>query len=144
MKRYRYGVLTLLAAGLIACGGPAAAVAYDQVCDPANDHKSLSTEGYFAVAGSVFCSNIGSSSVKCGLEFVKNAGDSDGFTADVIRGDGDNEVEEIPDDFTAESITIHADDGSIVRVGDKVRISGEMLISENVCLMSVDYIMPIK
>jgi len=145
MSKRWYSLLLVFAVVLIACGGPARAVAYSQVCDPANSGQSVSTEGYFAVGGSVFCSNIGSSKVKCGLDFVESAGDTDAFTADVVRGDGDNQIEEIPDDFTEETIAIHADDGSVVRIGDKVRVSGEMLIGESdVCIMAVDFIQPIK
>jgi hypothetical protein len=144
MSKRWYSLLLVFAIVLIACGGPARAVAYDQVCDKANEQQRISTEGYFSTGSSVFCSNIGSSTVQCGLEFVENADDSEGFSADVDQGDGDNEIEEIPDDFTAETITIHADDGSVVRIGDRVRISGKMLIGEGVCLMNVDLIEPIK
>ena len=144
MNKGWYSLLLALAIGLIACGGPGKAVAFAQVCDKANEQQRIATEGYFSTGGSIFCSNIGSSTVQCGLEFVENAGDSEGFSADVDQGDGDNEVEEIPDDFTDDTITIHADDGSVVRIGEKVRISGKMLISENVCLMNVDLIEPIK
>jgi hypothetical protein len=144
MNKRWYSLVLVLAVGLIACGGPAKAVAFAQVCDKANEQQRISTEGYFSTGSSVFCSNIGSSTVQCGLTFVENAGDTAGFSADVDQGDGDNEIEDIPDDFTDETITIHADDGSVVRIGDKVRASGKMVIGEGVCLMNVDLIEPIK
>ncbi len=131
--------LVALAALVAACGAPPTPVAYADVCNQP-DGSVVQTEGYFAVDGSIFCSNTGSSELECGFEFVDTPDSSDGFTADVGEGSGRNKVEPIPDDFTPESILIHADDGSDVRLGDKVTISGKLLIAENVCLMNVSTI----
>ncbi|HYF62454.1 MAG TPA: hypothetical protein VD886_06545, partial [Herpetosiphonaceae bacterium] len=79
MNKGWYSLLLVFAVALIACGGPAKAVAFAQVCDKANESQRISTEGFFASGGSIFCSNIGSSTVQCGLEFHENAGDSEGF-----------------------------------------------------------------
>lgn len=131
--------LVALSALVAACGAPPAPVAYAEVCAQA-DGAVVQTEGYFAVGGSVFCSNTGSSELECGFEFVDDPAATDGFTADVGEGNGRNKVEPIPDDFTPESILFHASDGSDVRIGDKVTISGKLLIGENVCLMNVETI----
>lgn len=131
--------LAVVAAAISACGAPPTVVPYAEVCNQPDD-AVVQTEGYFAVDGSIFCSNTGSSELECGFEFVDDPDSTDGFTADVGEGSGRNKVDPIPDDFTPEAILIHADDGSDVRLGDKVTITGKMLIGENVCLINVDTI----
>ena len=124
---------------LASCGGSPEPVAYDQVCNQ-TDGKLVQASGYFAVDSSVFCSNIGSSDVRCGLKFAAEPGQKTGFTADVAQGTGNNQVEPIPDDFTPETIVFHAADGSVIHVGDKVSISGKLSVAPNVCFIRVDTI----
>ena len=127
------------AALLGACGGSPESVAYDQICNQA-DGKLVQTEGYFAADSSVFCSNIGSNDVRCGLGFVAAPGQKAGFTADVAEGTGRNQVEPIGDDFAPEAIVFHAADGGEVHVGDKVIITGKLSVAPNVCFIKVDTI----
>ncbi|MFO7167708.1 MAG: hypothetical protein DIU80_006725 [Chloroflexota bacterium] len=135
--------LSACAVWLASCGATPEVVAYDEVCEQP-DGTLVQTEGYFAVGSSIFCSNIGSSHVQCGFEFVDSPDEEDGFTADVAQGTGPNQVEPIPDDFTPEAILIHASDGSDVRIGDRVTISGKLLVAENVCLVDVDTITKVQ
>ena len=127
------------AALLASCRNSPEPVAYDQVCNQA-DGKVVQTEGYFAADSSVFCSNIGSNDVRCGLGFVAAPGQKAGFTADVAEGTGRNQVEPIPDDFAPEAIVFHAADGGEVHVGDKVIITGKLSVAPNVCFIRVDTI----
>ena len=124
---------------LASCGDSPEPIAYDQVCKQA-DGKVVQTEGYFAADRSVFCSNIGSNDVRCGLGFVAAPGQKAGFTADVAEGTGRNQVEPIPRDFAPEAIVFHAADGGEVHVGDKVIITGKLSVAPNVCLIRVDTI----
>ena len=127
------------AALLGACGGSPEPVAYDQICNQA-DGKLVQTEGYFAADRSVFCSNIGSNDVRCGLGFAAVPGQKAGFTADVAQGTGHNQVEPISDDFAPEAIVFHAADGGEVHVTDKVIITGKLSVAPNVCFIKVDTI----
>ena len=127
------------AALLASCGNSPEPVAYDQVCNQP-DGKVVQTEGYFAADSSVFCSNIGSNDVRCGLGFVAAPGQKAGFTADVAEGTGRNQVEPIPHDFAPEAIVFHAADGGEVHVGDKVIITGKLSVAPNVCFIKVDTI----
>ena len=127
------------AALLAACGGSPEPVAYDQICNQA-DGKLVQTEGYFAADSSVFCSNIGSNDVRCGLGFSAVPGQKAGFTADVAEGTGLNQVGPIGDDFAPEAIVFHAADGGEVHVGDKVIITGKLSVAPNVCFIKVDTI----
>jgi hypothetical protein len=130
---------------LAACGATPTPVAHADVCLPERDGATVQTEGYFAVGRSVFCSNTGSSDLECGFEFVASPDETAGFTADVAQGDGNNQVQEIPDDYTAETIQFTADDGSTVRIGDHVQISGRLLVGQSdVCIVNVDKIVPLR
>src|SRR5215212_11885164 len=113
---------------LASCGSTPEPVAYDQICNQA-DGKLVQTVGYFAADSSVFCSNIGSNDVRCGLGFVAAPGQKAGFTADVAQGTGPNQVEPIPDDFTPEAIVFHAADGGAIHVGDKVSVTGKLSVA---------------
>ena len=127
------------AALFASCGASPELVAYDQVCNQA-DGKVVQTEGSFAADSSVFCSNIGSNDVRCGLGFVAASGQKAGFTADVAQGTGRNQVKPIPDDFAPEAIVFHAADGGEIHVGDKVSVTGKLSVAPNVCFIKVDTI----
>lgn len=132
-----------LAALAAACGAPPTPVAYDEVCDASRDGSTVQVQGYFAVDGSIFCSNTGSSDLECGFEFVASPDETEGFTADVAEGSGRNQVAEIPEDFTPEDIQFLADDGTALGLGEEVRISGRLLVGEGqseVCIVNVDKI----
>jgi hypothetical protein len=124
---------------LTSCGASPESVVYSQICDQA-DGTVVQTEGYFAIDSSVFCSNIGSNDVRCGLGFVAAPGQKAGFTADVAQGTGRNQVEPIPDDFAPAAIVFHSADGGEVHVTDKVVITGKLSVAPNVCFIRVDTI----
>ncbi len=124
---------------LTSCGESPESVAFSEICDQA-DGKLVQTEGYFVADSSVFCSNIGSSDVRCGLGFTTAPGEKSGFTADVAQGTGRNQVEPIPDDFTPEAIVFHAADGGNLHVADKVVITGKLSVAPSVCFIRVDTI----
>ena len=134
-----FAALAACAVLLTSCGSAPEPVAYDQICSQA-DGKQVQTVGYFAADRSVFCSNIGSNDVRCGLGFVAAPGQKAGFTADVAQGTGPNQVEPIPDDFTPEALVFHAADGGAIHVGDKVSVTGKLSVAPNVCLIRVDTI----
>ena len=134
-----FAAFAACAALLASCGSSPEPVAYAQVCNQA-DGKVVQTEGYFAADSSVFCSNIGSNDVRCGLGFVAAPGQKAGFTADVAEGTGRSQVEPIADDFAPEAIVFHAADGGEVHIGDKVIITGKLSVAPNVCFVKVDTI----
>ncbi len=134
-----FAALAACAVLLASCGSSPEPVAYDQICNQV-DGKLVQTVGYFAADSSVFCSNIGSNDVRCGLGFVPAPGQKAGFTADVAQGTGRNQVEPIPDDFAPEAIVFHAADGGEIHVGDKVSVTGKLSVAPNVCFIKVDTI----
>ena len=134
-----FAALAACAVLLTSCGGAPEPVAYNQICSQA-DGKLVQTVGYFAADSSVFCSNIGSNDVRCGLGFVPAPEQKAGFNADVAEGTGRNQVEPIGDDFAPEAIVLHTADGGEVHVGDKVIITGKLSVAPNVCFIRVDTI----
>jgi hypothetical protein len=134
-----FAALAACAVLLASCGGSPEPVSYDKICSQ-EDGKLVQTVGYFTADSSVFCSNISSTDVRCGLGFVGAPGQKADFTADVAQDTGPNQVEPIPDDFAPEAIVFHAADGGEVHVGEKVSITGKLSVAPNVCFITVDTI----
>ena len=132
-----FAALAACAALLTSCGSAPEPVAYDQICSQA-DGKQVQTVGYFAADSSVFCSNIGSNDVRCGLGFVGAPGQKAGLTADMAQGTEPNQVEPIPDDVAPEAIVFHAADGGEIHIGEKVSVTGKLSVAPNVCFIQVD------
>ena len=72
------------------------------------------------------------------MEFHEEPGSEAKFTADMLEGTGKNQMPELPDSYSDSDVQIKTDDGSMIGVGQRARISGKMLIAEGVCLMTVD------
>lgn len=140
VKRSYVGLIfALFVLILMGCAQEAAEVSFADACDPAYSDQRISTVGYFEAGVTVFCSDNGGD-YRCGLDFVDAPGSANNFTADVLEGDGRNQMAPVPDSYTDADIQLKTDDGSAIGVGQQARITGEMLIGEGVCLMSVDKI----
>ena len=134
---YTVLILALISLMLAACAKEATPVAFADVCKLENDHKQLSTVGYFDPGITVYCSDSGGD-YRCGLDFLESVGSENKFTADLLEGNGKNQLAELPDDYSNEDVKIKTNDGTVIGMEQKARISGEMLITEGVCLMEVD------
>ena len=140
MQKQLAAVILLSVGALVLAGcaeEPAVEVAYGDACNPEYDDKRISTVGYFDPGVSVYCSNSGGD-YRCGMEFLETPDSEDSFTADMLEGSGNNQMSKLPESYSDADIKIQTNDGGVVRVGQKARIAGEMLIGEGVCLMSVD------
>jgi outer membrane lipoprotein SlyB len=140
MNKHTFAVLLSILAAfvLIGCsGGTATEVSFSDVCQLENDHKNLSTEGYFATRVTMYCSDSGGD-YRCPLDFLESPDSENRFTADMLEGNGKNQLAQVPDSYTDADVMIKTDDGSVIGVGQRARISGKMLIGEGVCLMTVD------
>ncbi|KPL91333.1 hypothetical protein [Herpetosiphon geysericola] len=129
-----YGLLFALLAGC----GEIAAVSFADACQASNNGQRIRTEGYLVVGLSIFCSNISSSTVQCGLDFVAEPSQNEGFTADINEGTGKNQIV-VPEDYTKETIVVHDAAGAVVKLGEKVQLEGTMLVGE-ACLIKVETI----
>jgi hypothetical protein len=127
-----------------ACNKPGVPTEYGKVCDAANEKKYLEVSGFLSDGGSLFCSNTGGTSMRCGFKLLQNAGDTKGFTADVEQGTGANNVEKISGSYKREDIKIHDNSGNLINLADQVKITGQMSIQKDpansgndVCFMTV-------
>jgi hypothetical protein len=135
-------LLSLWALVLIGCAEePATKVAYGEACNPENDGQRISTVGYFDPGVSVYCSDSGGD-YRCGMDFLETPDSEDSFTADLLEGSGSNQMSKLPDSYSDADIKIQTNDGGVIGIGQKARITGKMLIGEGVCLMTVAKVEP--
>lgn len=108
---------------------PGTPVTFDNVCsaefDPTmekglNVTKRVTIEGYVGAPGSLkVCSDT------CDFNLFAEPGNKGKrVTADVPVGDGRNQFERLPKDFSDKDLKLHTQDGKVVGVGSKVRITG--------------------
>ena len=135
--------LTLLIVGMLAltaCQSTAAAtVPFDQVCQAENDQQLISTDGYFSLGTTVYCSND-SGDQRCGLVFNSYPDGSQEFSAELKEGNRKNMMRHLESGYLEGDLQIKTDTRELVGVGQHVTITGEMQVSGDVCLMNVDRI----
>ncbi|MDI3283837.1 hypothetical protein [Polyangium sp. 15x6] len=129
--------IVLVAAALLATLGlgceepkPGTPVTFENVCaaefDPTmekglNVTKKVAIEGYVGAPRSMLkvCSDT------CDFDLFSEPGNKGKrVNADVPVGDGKNQIERLPKNFTDKDLKLHTKDGKVVGVGSKVRITG--------------------
>ena len=136
-------ILILVTAAFISgCSKTAVPVEIGQVCTPDNEKKYIVTEGYLSDRGSIFCSNIGGGSVKCGLDVIAATNGTKIFGADVVQGSGADEIEKLESGYKSGDVKVHDNAGNIIKFSDKLKLTGQMSITPDlsVCFMTVDKI----
>ncbi len=137
-RMWQLGWLLILA--LLASCGEATTIGFAELCQQSNNDNHVKTEGYLAVASSIFCSNIGASQVQCGLELVDDASNTSGIAAEINEGTGKNQIV-VPENYTKETIVVHDDTGALVKLGEKVQLEGKIVVNQiNGCLIKVETI----
>jgi hypothetical protein len=137
--------LACLALLLITACGEATPVAHQDACDVALDDTDIIVEGYFTTPSMMSCDNY-SGNDRCGLVLNSAPNADDGFSADVKVGSGKNHMASIESGFTDDDIVIKTADGETVGIGDHVRVTGEINVSDDpayeskVCYMYVSKI----
>lgn len=114
-------------------------VEFSKACSIENEKKYIEVSGFLNPGGSVFCSNIGGGNVKCGVKFTENPGDEKGFNADIEQGTWANNIEKLERGYKREDIKIHDNNGNIINLADKVKLTGEMNVTPGgeVCYLKV-------
>lgn len=126
MKNYLFLIIAFLVFISLGCrGGSGTPIEYSKACATENDKKYIEVSGFFDDGKSVFCSNTGGGPVRCGIN-LKETKESEkvSISADIERGNGANEIEELKSGYRKEDVKIRANDGSIVNPADKVKITG--------------------
>ena len=136
--------LTILALAFLAGCKSREAVSVDlsKICAVDNEKKYVTTSGFIDDRGSVFCSNIGGGRMDCGFDVIAAPGGTRVFGADIEEGSGGNKVEKLESGYKSGDIKIHDNGGNIIKLSDKVTLTGEMSIAPDgsVCFMEVDKI----
>jgi hypothetical protein len=127
---------------LSGCKKEAIPVEASKICSPDNEKKYVVTSGYLDDRGSIFCSNIGGGRMDCGLDVIGAPGGVKIFGADIEEGSGANKIEKLPSGYKREDIKIHDNGGNVMKLSDKVTLTGQMSITPDgsVCFMEVDKI----
>jgi hypothetical protein len=78
----------------------------------------------------------------CGLDVIANPGGNRVFGADIEQGSSANEIEKLPSGYKKEDVKIHDNQGNVIKLSDKVNLTGQMSIAPDgsVCFMEVDKI----
>ena len=77
----------------------------------------------------------------CSLDLVASAGGARVLGAEIEQGSGSSEIEKFEGSYKKDDLKIHDANGGFVKIGDKVRITGEMsVVPGSTCFMEVDKI----
>jgi hypothetical protein len=127
---------------LSGCSKTAVPVELSKICAADNEKKYVTTSGYLDDKGSIFCSNIGGGRLDCGLDVIASPGGNRVFGADIEQGSSANEIEKLPSGYKKEDVKIHDNQGNVIKLSDKVNLTGQMSIAPDgsVCFMEVDKI----
>jgi hypothetical protein len=128
--------LSLLSAACNTVGEP---VEFSKACSPEYEKKTVEVSGFLSDKGGIFCSNIGGGPVKCGFKFTETPVSEKSISADIVEGAWANNVEKLERGYKKEDIKIHDNDGNIVNITEKVKITGTLNTTgdPNVCFISV-------
>jgi hypothetical protein len=122
--------LFLLGLGLVSLCGcsspppPATPMTFANFNTKENDHKQISIEGYARIPAACMVSDTM-------LVDLVESPDSKAkplpFSCRV--GSSANHVEKPPKNYTAKDLKLHANDGSLVEPGQKIRVAGQLIFS---------------
>jgi len=119
----------LIATGTLAgCNSKGEPVEFSKACDQANEKKVVELTGFLRDKGGVFCSNIGGGRLECGFTLTDKLGDDQGIKVEIEQGTGANTVEKLPSGFKKEDIKIKDNDGNVINLSEKLRVTGKISV----------------
>lgn len=124
MNTMRCAVLLMIALLMTGCSsGPPASTpqTFENAGTQANHDKQISLEGYPRLPSTVYVKDHVSVELH---EKADGKGKYLRFTVPV--GSGKNQCEKPPKDFKQEDLKLHAADGTVVGINDKIRVSGKL------------------
>ena len=128
---------------LAACASKQAEqIAFPTVCKAEDDHKYYAISGYLTDGGSVFCSNIGGGRLECSFSLAEKPDGGATIGAEIAQGSGANSVEEFGSSYKKEDLKIHDSSGGLIKIGDKVKLTGDYnaVPDGSHCFLEVDKI----
>ena len=110
--------------------GDGVPVEYSNACNPDNNKKYISVSGFLDEKGGIFCSNT-SGPLECGFKLYNNPGDEKYISSDITVGSFSNNVEKPASGYKREDIKIWDNKGELVKLGEKVKLTGEITAVED-------------
>ncbi len=84
--------------------------------------KRVTLEGYLGAPRMLVCSST------CNLYLYPTPDrKGDGIAISLTLGDDPNQLEELPDEYTEQDFKLHTNDGKVVGIGAKIRVTGGRL-----------------
>lgn len=127
LSKSRHLILVALAALVVGCSSPpppATPMTFDTFNVQANNDKQISLEGYMRLPVAAMVSDT------MLVDLYDNPdGKGKAVPVSIYVGSGKNQVEKPPKDYTDKDFKLHANDGSLVTMKDKVRVSGKLVYS---------------
>lgn len=137
MKHLAILTIALMA---VSCTKQSTPVDLANACAADNEKKYISTTGFLNDGGSIFCSNTGGR-MDCSLDLVASPGGARVLGAEIEQGTGSSEIEKFESGYKKDGLKIHDASGGLVKLGDKVRVTGEMsVVPGSTCFMEIDKI----
>ena len=113
---------------------PGVPVEFSKACNAENNNKTVEISGYVGRGNGVSCGEMGGYS-QCLYRLNEKPTDRDGIKVGIVQGASANQAEDLP--IADKDIKIHAADGSVINIANKVKLTGEMSISSDYCSMKV-------
>jgi hypothetical protein len=116
-------------------------IAFPTTCKAEDDHKYYAITGYLTDGGSVYCSDTGGR-MECNFSLTEKADGGAQIGAGIAQGSGANSVEKFEGSYKKSDIKIHDSSGGLVKLGDKVKVTGDYnaLPDGSHCFIEVDKI----
>jgi hypothetical protein len=115
---------------------PGVPVEFSKACDAENNNKTVEVSGYLGRGDGVSCGEMGGYS-QCLYRLNEKPTDKKGIRVGIVQGASANQAESLP--IADKDVKIHAADGQIINIADKLKLTGEMSISSDgsYCSMKV-------
>lgn len=125
MRKVLFLLTLVLALTGFGCNKTGVPTEFSNACSLENNFKVLEVEGFLTDGGGVSCSNS-TGPMKCSLKLTAAPGDETRMNVYIEVGTWPNEIEKLSDGYKTEDIKIHDDDGNLVKLGEKLKITGEL------------------
>jgi hypothetical protein len=127
MKNYLILAVIFVCGLAVSCNQTGVPVEYSKACAAENDKKYIEVSGFLNPGRSVYCSNTGGGPVRCGIDLLEApTSEKVSLSADIERGNSANNIEEIKSSYKKEDVKIHDNNGNIINLADKVKITGKL------------------
>ena len=116
-------------------------MAFPMKCNVADDGKYVAITGYLTDDGSVYCSDTGGR-MDCNFTLTEKPDGGAKILASIAQGSGKSSVEDFGSNYKKEDLKIHDNSGGMVKIGDKVTVSGKFSVipDGSSCFITVDRI----